>query len=122
MLRVAVAPPAPAQTAVHYRVTANTAWFYQDVGGRRIAQLVRGAVLTAGPANATRTDWLPMTLDGANPGKAKVKAKARDRAVRLGKVDKPATLSALRAMRAAVASATATSIAARTRANHPSLA
>ena len=64
MLGLAVARPAPAQTAVHYRVTANTAWFYQDVGGRRIAQLVRGAVLTAGPANATRTDWLPMTLDG----------------------------------------------------------
>src|SRR5437879_8154004 len=43
MLSVAVAQAAPAQTAVHYRVTANNAWFYQDVGGRRIAQLVRGA-------------------------------------------------------------------------------
>ena len=64
LLSVAIARAAPPQTAVHYRVTANTAWFYQDVGGRRIAQLVRGAVLTAGPANAARNDWMPVTLDG----------------------------------------------------------
>ena len=64
MLSVAVAQAAPAQTAVHYRVTANNAWFYQDVGGRRIAQLVRGAVLTAGTSNATRNDWVPVILDG----------------------------------------------------------
>ncbi len=57
MLSVAIAQAAPAQTAVRYRVAANNAWFYQDVGGRRIAQLVRGAVLTAGTGNATRSDF-----------------------------------------------------------------
>ena len=64
MLSVAIAQAAPAQTAVRYRVAANNAWFYQDVGGRRIAQLVRGAVLTAGTGNATRNDWVPVMLDG----------------------------------------------------------
>src|SRR3989442_14780401 len=49
----AVSQAGPAQTAVRYRVTANNAWFYQDVGGRRIAPLLRGAVLAAGKGNAT---------------------------------------------------------------------
>ncbi len=64
MLGVAMPQVARGQTAARYRVTTNNAWFYQDVGGRRIAQLVRGAVLTAGRGNATRNDWVPVTLDG----------------------------------------------------------
>ena len=64
MLSVAVSQTPPPQTAVRYRVTANNGWFYQDVGGRRIAQLVRGAVVTAGTGNPTRNDWVPVVLDG----------------------------------------------------------
>jgi len=49
------------QVAPRYRVTADNTWFYQDVAGRRVARLARGAVLTAG---ATRNDWMQVTLDG----------------------------------------------------------
>ena len=44
-----------------YRVTADNAWFFQDVAGRRIARLARGATLAGG---ATRNDWIQVTLDG----------------------------------------------------------
>jgi hypothetical protein len=54
-------PSPESQTPSHYRVTAEHAWFYQDVAGRRIAQLTRGAVLAGG---ATRNDWIQVTLDG----------------------------------------------------------
>ena len=64
ILSVAIAPATRLQSPARYRVTAASAWFYQDVGGRRIAQLVRGAVLSAGTATATRADWVPVTLDG----------------------------------------------------------
>jgi hypothetical protein len=54
---------APAQTAggSRYRVTADHAWFYQDVAGRRIARLSKGAVLAGG---ATRNEWIQVTLEG----------------------------------------------------------
>ncbi len=53
---------AAAQGAGRYRVTADNAWFYQDVAGRRIARLARGVMLTAG--GATRNDWIQVTLEG----------------------------------------------------------
>src|SRR6266480_3201554 len=54
--------PATSQVASRYRVSADNAWFYQDVAGRRIARLARGAILTAG--GATRNDWIHVTLEG----------------------------------------------------------
>ncbi len=53
--------PAASQVASRYRVNADNAWFYQDVAGRRIARLARGAVLAGG---ATRNDWMQVTLEG----------------------------------------------------------
>src|SRR5882762_246569 len=53
--------PAASQVASRYRVTADNTWFYQDVGGRRIARLARGAVLAGG---AARNDWIQVTLEG----------------------------------------------------------
>src|SRR3989449_7086402 len=58
---IATPGPATSQVASRYRVTADNTWFYQDVGGRRIARLARGAVLAGG---ATRNDWIQVTLDG----------------------------------------------------------
>ena len=55
------AVPAAAAQGGRYRVTADNAWFYQDVAGRRIARLARGTVLAGG---ATRNDWIQVTLDG----------------------------------------------------------
>src|SRR3989441_9505400 len=52
---------AAAQSGGRYRVTADNAWFYQDVAGRRIARLARGATLAGG---ATRNDWIQVTLEG----------------------------------------------------------
>jgi hypothetical protein len=52
---------ATSQVASRYRVTADNTWFYQDVAGRRIARLARGAVLAGG---ATRNDWMQVTLVG----------------------------------------------------------
>jgi hypothetical protein len=60
-LATARAAPAPAQGASRYRVSVDNAWFYQDVAGRRIARLARGAVLAGG---ATRNDWMQVLLDG----------------------------------------------------------
>jgi hypothetical protein len=60
--------PAAAQGGNRYRVTVENAWFYQDVAGRRIARLARGAVLTAGGGGggggATRNDWIHVALEG----------------------------------------------------------
>ena len=61
---------AASQGGNRYRVTVDNAWFYQDVAGRRIARLARGAVLTAGGGGggrggaATRNDWIQVALDG----------------------------------------------------------
>ena len=60
---VSLATPSPArsQGAGRYRITVDNAWFYQDVAGRRIARLSRGALVSGG---ATRNDWIQVTLDG----------------------------------------------------------
>ena len=61
VLSIATPPVAASQGGNRYRVNVDNAWFYQDVAGRRIARLSRGAVLTGG---ATRNDWIQVTLDG----------------------------------------------------------
>jgi len=54
-------PSPKSQAPSRYRVTVDNAWFYQDVAGRRIARLARGAIL---PAGATRNDWMQVLLEG----------------------------------------------------------
>jgi len=61
LLGVATPQFAASQGGNRYRVNVDNAWFYQDVAGRRIARLARGAVLTGG---ASRNDWIQVTLDG----------------------------------------------------------
>ena len=63
LLGLATPQVAASQGGNRYRVTVDNAWFYQDVAGRRIARLARGAVL-AGGSGATRNDWIQVTLDG----------------------------------------------------------
>jgi len=50
-----------AQTPLTYRVATENVWFHQEPGGRRLARLVRGAVLAGGD---TRGPWVQVTLDG----------------------------------------------------------
>jgi hypothetical protein len=54
--------PAAAQSRTRYRVTADNAWFFADVAGRRIARLARDAVVAS--TGATRNEWIQVTLDG----------------------------------------------------------
>ena len=54
--------PAHAQGASRYRVTADNAWFFADVAGRRIARLAEGATVAA--TGSTRNEWIQVTLDG----------------------------------------------------------
>ena len=61
VMSLATPVPARSQGAGSYRVTVDNAWFYQDVAGRRIARLARGALVAGG---ATRNDWIQVTLDG----------------------------------------------------------
>jgi hypothetical protein len=59
---LAVPRAATAQGASQYRVTADNAWFFADVAGRRIARLAPGAVVTS--AGGTRNEWIQVRLDG----------------------------------------------------------
>ena len=61
VLSLASPVAAASQAGGRYRVSVDNAWFYQDVAGRRIARLARGAVLSGG---ATRNDWIQVTLQG----------------------------------------------------------
>ena len=54
-----LAAPLPAQT--RYQVNATGAWLHDTAGGKRLARLAKGALLTGGPAQG---NWLPVTLDG----------------------------------------------------------
>jgi hypothetical protein len=69
-LSLSAPPPAPSQSAGRYRVSVDNAWFYQDVAGRRIARLTRGALLNSsggdggGGGPTTRNDWIQVSLDG----------------------------------------------------------
>src|SRR6266508_69164 len=60
-LATSQAPPVASQGGNRYRVSVDNAWFYQDVAGRRIARLARGAIL---PGGATRNDWMQVLLEG----------------------------------------------------------
>ena len=60
-LATSQARPVASQGANRYRVSVDNAWFYQDVAGRRIARLARGAIL---PGGATRNDWMQVLLEG----------------------------------------------------------
>src|SRR2546425_7625467 len=55
-----VAPLSLAAQA-RYRVTTDGAWFYQELGGKRLARLARGAVLIGGEAQG---DWQGVILEG----------------------------------------------------------
>src|SRR6266508_2373564 len=46
------APPLAAQA--RYRVLTDGAWFYQEAGGKRLARLARGALVSAGGGRASR--------------------------------------------------------------------
>src|SRR6266480_5762558 len=60
-LATSQARPVASQGGNRYRVSVDNAWFYQDVAGRRIARLARGAIL---PGGATRNDWMQVLLEG----------------------------------------------------------
>lgn len=53
--------PAPLAAQARYRVTTDGAWFYQEAGGKRLARLARGAVVSGG---GEQGDWLGVTLEG----------------------------------------------------------
>ena len=55
----ALVTPLASQTRL--RVTTDGAWFYQEIGGKRLARLARGAVLMG---DSTPGDWLNVTLEG----------------------------------------------------------
>src|SRR5206468_1300704 len=61
VLSLAPPPVAASKGSNRYRVNVDNAWFYQDVAGRRIARLARGAIL---PGGATRNDWMQVLLEG----------------------------------------------------------
>src|SRR2546425_8968002 len=64
LLGLATPEVAASQGGNRFRVNVDNAWFYQDVAGRRIARLARGAVLSGGGGGATRNDWMQVRLDG----------------------------------------------------------
>ena len=61
-LALPAASPDPAvQAAARYRVATEGEWFYQEVTGKRLARLARGAVVAGGDAKG---EWIGVTLDG----------------------------------------------------------
>ena len=56
---VLLALPLHAQT--RYRVTTDGEWFHQEPGGRRLARLARGAVVSH---LSEQSDWVKVTIDG----------------------------------------------------------
>jgi hypothetical protein len=51
----------PLAAQARYRVTSDGEWFHQEPGGRRLARLARGAVVTV---LGDQGDWLRVTIDG----------------------------------------------------------
>lgn len=51
----------PLHAQTRYRVTTDGEWFHQEPGGRRLARLARGAVVTV---LSEQGDWLRVTIDG----------------------------------------------------------
>ncbi len=58
---LSLAAPLPVAAQARYRVTTDGAWFCQEVGGKRLARLARGALLVAGDAQG---GWQGVTLEG----------------------------------------------------------
>src|SRR3989440_635545 len=56
-----LAPTPPLIAQARYRVTTDGAWFYQEAGGKRLARLARGAVVSGGDQQG---DWQGVTLEG----------------------------------------------------------
>jgi len=56
-----LAAPPPVAGQGRYRVTNDGEWFHQEPGGRRLARLARGAIVSAGE---TRGEWTLITLEG----------------------------------------------------------
>ena len=52
---------APVLAQGRYRVSNDGEWFYQEPGGRRLARMARGAIVSGG---VTRGDWTQITLEG----------------------------------------------------------
>src|SRR2546430_6078380 len=57
----ATAPATAVQAAARYRVATDGEWFYQEVTGKRLARLARGAVVAGGD---TKGEWIGVTLEG----------------------------------------------------------
>src|SRR2546425_5396948 len=57
----APSPDTTGQAAARYRVATDGEWFYQEVTGKRLARLARGAVVAGGD---TKGEWIGVTLDG----------------------------------------------------------
>jgi hypothetical protein len=51
----------PLSAQARYRVTSDGEWFHQEPGGRRLARLARGAVVTV---LGDQGEWLRVTIDG----------------------------------------------------------
>src|SRR3989441_4403554 len=49
------------QAAARYRVATDGEWFYQEVTGKRLARLARGAVVAGGDIKG---EWIGVTLEG----------------------------------------------------------
>src|SRR5216117_968149 len=56
-----LAPTPPLIAQARYRVTTDGAWFYQEAGGKRLARLACGAVVSGGDQQG---DWQGVTLEG----------------------------------------------------------
>src|SRR3989449_464281 len=59
--RPAASPDTAVQAAARYRVATDGEWFYQEVTGKRLARLARGAVVAGG---ATHGEWIGATPEG----------------------------------------------------------
>src|SRR5438309_7303506 len=57
----ATSPDTAVQAAARYRVATDGEWFYQEVTGKRLARLARGAVVAGGD---TKGEWIGVTLEG----------------------------------------------------------
>src|SRR5213594_1347078 len=59
--RPAASPDTAVQAAARYRVATDGEWFYQEVTGKRLARLARGAVVAGGDIKG---EWIGVTLEG----------------------------------------------------------
>src|SRR3989442_1624119 len=60
-VRPAASPDTAVQAAARYRVETDGEWFYQEVTGKRLARLARGAVVAGGDIKG---EWIGVTLEG----------------------------------------------------------